>query len=192
VEGEGEGGRPAPPPCRQTPVSPPLWGFPQSLSTTTGNPRSGGRGRPEVAAPRCCTTTPGLPSSPSCAAAVTVWRAPPWERRPVKPTRRRRSCCVEGTAVKPRTAPPRSRTSQGPRHRPCSASYSALPPPSQSPSPPSCCRVQKRKVSPQPPSPCCGPGLRAVARTSLVCLSGLECPLLDRARFAPPRRPVVA
>jgi hypothetical protein len=59
--------------------------------------------------------------------------------------RRRLSCCVEGTAVKPRTAPPRSRTSQRPRRRPCSASYSALPPPSSSPSPPSCCHVQKRR-----------------------------------------------
>jgi hypothetical protein len=181
VEGEGEGGRPTPPPRRQAPVSPPLWGFSPIPIHHHRESEEWRKGRLEVAAPRCCTTTSGLPSSPSCAAAGAVRRTPPWECRPVKPTHRRQSCCVEGTVVKPRTAPPRSRTSQGPRRRPYSASYSALPPPSSSPSPPSCCRVQKRKVNPRPPSPCCGPSLRAVDDRAL-CARVLPGRLLPAPR----------
>jgi hypothetical protein len=50
-------------------------------------------------------------------------------------------------------------------------------------------RVQERKVSLNPPSPCCGPGLRAEAGPSLV-RSLYVCRLLSR--IAPPRRPAVA
>jgi hypothetical protein len=56
--------------------------------------------------------------------------------------------------------------------------------PSTAPSSPPCPGAQGE---PQPPSPCCGPGLRAEAGPSLVSsLYVARCPL------APPRRPVVA
>jgi hypothetical protein len=68
----------------------------------------------------------------------------------------RRSCCVEGTRreATDRTAkePDQPKTSTPSPF--CFLLRSASP--SSSPSPPSCYHVQKRKVSPRPPSPCCG------------------------------------
>jgi hypothetical protein len=174
----------------------PLWGFFPKIRCSHHQVEEGGRswrkeggaGGGEEAGGHC-GAWPTMPCW-SCCFAVRE-----------EEDRRRRGGKKEPEQFKsPTTAPSPSRTPLLPLHRVvrlpqpeprrarfcilCSAS--ASPPHLDTAASPPCPGAQGE---PQPPRPCCGPGLRAEAGPSLVSLLFVCCPL---SRTAPPRRPAVA